>query len=349
MKKFDISKLPIGNSNFEDIIESGAYFIDKSMFIRDALDNAVNAILITRPRRFGKTLNMQMLRCYLEGKLNLFENLKIKEWDKFEDYYKSYNLINLSFKDFKYNTYDEFIFKLKKYMKEIVSDFNMENNKNILESIEDSLSEALRDLTKILYKNTNKRSIVLIDEYDVPINSGYENGYYNEIIEFMRQFLGSALKDNEYLRKSILTGVLRVSKEGIFSGFNNLMVFTMEDDRYGEYFGFTEKEIEKIIVDTNTKLTMKDLSKMYNGYNINGVSIFNPWSILNCLFREKLDYYWVNTANPKMLVDLLKNFKESNLNELLEGKNVVCNLNSNISYNDFNGKIDFDVLGSVLF
>ena len=319
----------IGISDFKNLRLRKNYFIDKSLYIKDIIDNQSGVILITRPRRFGKTLNMSMLRYYfdIKGKDNkeLFKDLKIMKED---EYYTSklgyYPVIYLTLKDVNDRNFDNMLLALKtaminmykEHMYLLNSDkiYEFEKNKinDILNAREDEivLKNAVKDLSEYLNRYYERPVILLVDEYDVPLQSAYIEGYYEEAIKFLKGFYNITFKDNQYLEKTVLTGVSRIAKESLFSGMNNFKVFTIMDNEFADDFGITTEEMEKVISDFDVKEDEEEIKKWYDGYKIGNVEgIYNPWSILNYLTDKQLKPYWVNTSSN----DLIKmTFRKSN-------------------------------------
>ena len=317
----------IGESDFKSLIIKDNYYIDKTLYIKDIIDNQSKVILVTRPRRFGKTLNMSMLKYYFDIKQNdnksLFENLKIMSQD---EYYKSklgaYPVIYVSLKDAGLMNYDYMIMQMKTIMMDMFYEHKYilecskipEGDKQIFNRILNAkatdidLINSLKTLSKMLYLYYNKPAILLIDEYDVPIQSAYVEGYYEYAMKFLKSFYNTTFKDNPYLEKTVLTGVSRVAKESIFSGANNFVVYTVLDNEFADDFGITEEEMDKIIKDFGIEDKKEQIKEWYDGYKIGNVEgIYNPWSILNYLSRKELIPYWVNTSSNDLIKMTLKN------------------------------------------
>ena len=319
----------IGTMDFKKMRINDYYYIDKTMYIKDILDNKSEVILVTRPRRFGKTLNMSMLRYYFDIKCKdskeLFKDLKIMEQD---EYYTSklgaFPVIYLTLKDINGSNLEEMILQLKTELIEVFIDYaELLKSEKLLDIEKEMFSKvlnlkankielqgALKLLSRLLYKEYERPVILLVDEYDVPLQTAYVKGYYDEAIDFLKSFYGATFKDNPYLEKTILTGVSRIAKESIFSGMNNLNVYTIMDNEFADDFGITSKEMEKVISDFNIEEDREEIKKWYDGYKIGNVEgIYNPWSILNYLNKRELRPYWVNTSSN----DLIKmTFKKSN-------------------------------------
>ncbi len=316
----------IGISDFKMLRLRKNYYIDKTMYIKHIIDNQAGVILVTRPRRFGKTLNMSMLKYYFDctakGNKELFEGLKIMEQgEEYNSKLGYYPVIYLTLKDAGLMNYDLMIMQLKTIMMELYYEHKYllegqmsEGERTIFNKIlsananDVDLINSVKMLSKLLNQYFNKPVILLIDEYDVPLQNAYVEGYYDEAVKFFKTFYGTTFKDNPYLEKTVLTGVSRVAKESIFSGANNFKVFTILDNEFSEDFGITEEETDKIIKDFNIEDEKEEIKKWYDGYTIgNTTGIYNPWSILNYLTDRKLMPYWVNTSSNDLIKLVLKN------------------------------------------
>ena len=323
----EFNGIGIGTSDFKKLRLKQDYYIDKSMYIKDIIDNRSEVILVTRPRRFGKTLNMSMLRYYFDQDVKdakeLFEGLKIMEQgEKYTSKLGAYPCIYLTLKDVNDVNYNNMILDLKSAIMEMYrehrylldSDKIYEEEKSrimdILYAREDevTLKTSVRDLSGYLYRHYNKPVMLFIDEYDVPIQSAYVKKYYEQAIEFFKAFYGGTFKDNPYLEKTVLTGVSRVAKESIFSGANNFDVYTVLNDEFADDFGITSEEINKILEDFNVQEEKEEVKKWYDGYRIGNVEgIYNPWSLLNYLAKKELRPYWVNTSSNDLIKMTIKN------------------------------------------
>ena len=344
-------KLPIGISNFKEIIEDEYYYFDKTEFIENLFEEVSKIKLFTRPRRFGKTLNMSMIKYFfdIENKnenKKLFENLKISENEYFEKQGTA-PVISISFRNYDESSwgngfemikntisdlYDEF-----EFVKENLSARKKEKYDSILfnRATEATWKLSLLDLTKYLYEYYGKKVVVLIDEYDQPIIDSYVKGYYQEAISFFKTFYGVVLKDNNYLEMGIMTGILRVAKENIFSGLNNLRVHTILDNRFTEYFGITESEVEQALKDFDLEFELKDVQRWYNGYLFGDIKVYNPWSIINFLNDEKLKPYWVNTSGNELIKLYLKKLKNEifdDFSKLLNKKAILKRIDDNMTF-----------------
>ena len=317
----------LGQSDFRALRIRKNYYIDKTMYIKDIIDNDSSVILVTRPRRFGKTLNMSMLRYYFDcsqkDNKELFEGLKIMEQgEEYTSKLGYYPCIYLTLKDISEVNYQNMILNLKTavsdmYLEHIylldsdkIYPFEKEQIKDILSYKEDEivLRNSIKTLSKYLNRFYNKPVMLFLDEYDVPLQSAYVNGYYEQGVTFFKTFYGTTFKDNQYLQKTVLTGVSRVAKESIFSGANNFDVYTVLDDEFSDDFGITEKEMDKIIEDFEVQDEKEEIKKWYDGYIIGHTEgIYNPWSILNYLKNKELKPYWVNTSSNDLIKLILKN------------------------------------------
>lgn len=316
----DKKPLPIGIDDFKTIIEEDYYYVDKTKMIESLLDDSAGVTLFTRPRRFGKTLNMSMLNYFFnlknkEENRKLFENLYISK-SKYMDQQGEYPVIYLSFKDIKalnwekcyYLTrrlitylYNEFEFLREKLNKKDLSDFD----KVWLDEEGADWENSLKNLLRYLYEYHNKKVVVLIDEYDTPIVSGYNNGYKKEVLDLYRSLYSTVLKSNAHLQFSVMTGILRIAKEGIFSGLNNLKVNSIFSEKYSEYYGMTEEEVLEGLKYYNLEYEINDVKDWYDGYQFGNIEVYNPWSIINFLDNGKLKPYWQGTAGNETINELL--------------------------------------------
>lgn len=346
-------KLPIGISDFKKIIDGNYYYFDKTELIKSIIGEPGEVKLFTRPRRFGKTLNMSMIKYFfdIENKnenKKLFENLKISENEYFEKQGTA-PVISISFRNYDESSwgngfemikntisdlYDEF-----EFVKENLSARKKEKYDSILfnRATEATWKLSLLDLTKYLYEYYGRKVVVLIDEYDQPIIDSYVKGYYQEAISFFKTFYGVVLKDNNYLEMGIMTGILRVAKENIFSGLNNLRVHTILDNRFTEYFGITESEVEQALKDFDLEFELKDVQRWYNGYLFGDIKVYNPWSIINFLNDEKLKPYWVNTSGNELIKLYLKKLKNEifdDFSKLLNREEIYKRINENMIFSN---------------
>ena len=346
-------KLPIGISNFKEIIEDEYYYFDKTEFIENLFEEVSKIKLFTRPRRFGKTLNMSMIRYFFDignkdENRKLFENLKISKSKYFEKQGTA-AVISISFRNYDEKNWENGFEMIKNTISDLYDEFEFvkENlsvrKKEKYDSIlfnratEATWKLSLLDLTKYLYEYYGQKVVVLIDEYDQPIIDSYVKGYYQEAISFFKTFYGVVLKDNNYLEMGIMTGILRVAKENIFSGLNNLRVHTILDNRFTEYFGITESEVEKALKDFDLEFELQDVQKWYNGYLFGDIKVYNPWSIINFLNDEKLKPYWVNTSGNELIKLYLKKLKNEifdDFSKLLNREEIYKRINENMTFSN---------------
>ena len=342
--------LPIGVSDFKEIVENNYYYIDKTKLIEDILHYRAKVNLFTRPRRFGKTLNMSMIKYFFdienkEENRKLFEGLSISESEHMNEQ-GQYPVIYISFRNMEEvswenshiairqlisNMYDEFKF-IREEMdeRELFYFDNVWFNKDTAD-----WKGSLKALTKYLYEYYGKKAVVLIDEYDTPIIQAYQEGYYKQAISFFKKFYGDAMKDNEYLQFGIMTGILRIAKEGIFSGLNNLKVNNIFSEKYSEYYGLTENEVVESVKYYGLEYEMEDVREWYDGYQFGETEIYNPWSIINFLDEKKLRPYWIGVSGNKTIYDLLGKADKKvieDLEKLFVGKTVYKAINEYMEY-----------------
>lgn len=314
-------RLPIGISDFKRIIEESYYYVDKTGLISSILKDGANVNLFTRPRRFGKTLNMSMLRYFFdfenrEENKKLFDNLNISESEYASEQGK-YPVIFVSFKNIEENEWEDCYFEIKNLISNMYDEFsfireNLDERKlyefdNIWFKRDGAdWKNSLKNLTKYLYDYYGKKKVVvLIDEYDTPIIQSYQAGYYKKAISFFKRFYGEALKDNEYLQFGIMTGILRIAKEGIFSGLNNLKVNTIFSEKYSEFFGLTKNEVIRAVKYYELEYELEEVKKWYDGYQFGDSEIYNPWSIINFLSAGQLRPYWIGVSGNKLIDEML--------------------------------------------
>ncbi|WP_055666111.1 AAA family ATPase [Desnuesiella massiliensis] len=338
--------IQIGASDFKELIEGNHYFVDKSLLIKEFLENGAKIILTSRPRRFGKTLNLSMLKYFFdirtkEETKELFNGLKIENEKGLMKLQGEYPVIFLTFKNQKYLTYEDFkegiklllsnLYKDHEYLlhSDKLSEFDKKDFKEIVSRSASIalLSEGISNLMRYINKHYEKKVMLFIDEYDVPIQEGYIRGYYDEMMSLIRNLLTSALKDNIYLEKSMITGILRVAKESIFSGLNNLEVNTILGYDFNDKFGFIEDEIEQLLKYYNAEGDLGNIRDWYNGYIFGGKIIYNPWSVLNYLKKRKEGFipYWINSSSNDLIKGLLikgDNNIKIELEELIEGNSI---------------------------
>ena len=346
--------LPIGISDYR-LASTEYYYIDKTMFIKDFLDERPMVSLFTRPRRFGETLNMDMLRTFFEKNDKdtsiYFRNKKI--WacgQKYRDYQGKYPVIFVSFKDVKCENWKETygnIYKLlqkefERHLELLNSDVLNEYDKQKIKIFLDGKADendcmaAFATLSELLDKHYGIAPIIIIDEYDTPIQQGYMCGFYDDIIRFMRNLFSGGLKDNKHLSYGFLTGILRVAKESIFSGLNNLKINTILDNKYSQYFGFTSEEVKEMTRYYHAEDKYDEICAWYNGYKFGQTEIFNSWSVINYFSNEcEPRAFWQSTGNNEIIGEVLTNADESiyeKLHQLLQGKSVLTYIDTNVIY-----------------
>ena len=317
-----MKRIPIGLSDFKHLIEEDFYYFDKTKFIDEIIQDGAQVKLFTRPRRFGKTLNISMLKYFFDIKeaeknKKLFKDLYIEKTESFKEQ-GQYPVIFLSLKDLKATTWEEMqkdikltvarLFSEYKYLLKDLDKFDTITFENvIMKNIElENLKEILKFLTKILYEKYSKKVVILIDEYDSPLVSAYTNGYYEKVKNFFKTFYSTVLKDNTYLQMGILTGIIRVIKAGIFSDLNNLRTYTILSDDYTDIYGLTEEEVEKSLKDYGIEAEISKVKDWYDGYKFGDSEVYNPWSILNFLQDKELRAYWVDTSGNDLINNVLK-------------------------------------------
>ena len=349
-----MKKISIAVEDFKKIIEENYYYIDKTKFIEDILNDGAEVKLFCRPRRFGKTLNMSTLKYFfdIENKdenRKLFKGLYIENSPMMKEQGK-YPVIFLSLKGITGNTWKDIIieikgkiFKLYNQFEEIITPILSESESKIFkrllnkESDEGELKTALSFLTLLLYKYYNQKVVVLIDEYDSPIISAYEKGYYTEMKDFLKAFYGEVLKTNEYLQMGVLTGIIRVAQAGIFSDLNNFTNYTILNNEYSDCFGLVESEVKAMLDYYNIGYEMPEVKSWYNGYSFGENEIYNPWSILKYVQFKKVKSYWVNTSGNALILNMLLASNSTvfdNLNDLINGKDIMVYINESIRMGD---------------
>ena len=317
-----MKRLAIGLSDFKELIEKDFYYFDKTNFIEEVIKDGAKVKLFTRPRRFGKTLNMSMLKYFFdiekrEENRKLFKDLYIEKTESFKEQ-GQYPVIFLSLKDLKATTWKEMEKGIKSTVARLFLEYEDlynelgEFDKPIFKKIAtkdvelEDLKEALKILAKILYKKYNKKVIVLIDEYDSPLVSAYLKGYYEKAKDFFKTFYSLVMKDNSYLQMGVMTGIIRVIKAGIFSDLNNLRTYTILSDKYTDSYGLTEEEVIKSLKDYQMEYEISNVKDWYDGYRFGDSEVYNPWSILNFLDFKELRAYWVDTSGNDLINNVLK-------------------------------------------
>ena len=345
--------IAIGESDFKTIIEKNCYYFDKTQWIEEIIKDGAAVKLFTRPRRFGKTLNMTTLKYFFtmknaEKNKKLFEGLDISKSEYFK-YQGQYPVLFLSLKDIKKSSWETCFSTIKRMIRSLYSEYKdvqecldeleLEDFKNIYFGKEEAYySTSLRFLCECIYKHYGKKVILLIDEYDTPLVAANMYEYFEgEARDFFRDFYSTVLKDNEYLEMAVLTGIVRVAKENIFSGLNNLYVYDTFDDAYPSYFGLTQKEVEEALKYYEIDFEIDKVKKWYDGYKFGGIEIYNPWSITYYIKNKKIGPYWVNTSDNLLIYDTLKKGDLEiieELKQLIERKELVKSLDKGFSFED---------------
>ena len=342
-----MKKIPIGVDDFKKLIENNALYIDKTKFIIELLDDAAEVKLFTRPRRFGKTLNMSTLKYFFDIKnanenRRLFNGLDIEKSVYISEQGK-YPVIFISMKGIKTKNWEYCLYDLKgligdlynefEYIREVLNESELNTfNKIWLKEDIAEYKNALKILTTYLYKYYKKEVILLIDEYDTPLITSYKYGYYDEALPFFKVFYGEALKTNPYLKMGIMTGIIRVIKAGIFSDLNNLSVYSILNDFYSDFFGFTQSEVENALKYFSIENEIPEVKSWYDGYKFGDSDVYNPWSILNFLTDKKLIPYWIDTSDNFLINQILKSVNSDTmetLQKLFSGESIEENINGN--------------------
>ena len=366
-------KLPVGIDSFEKLRKEGFYYIDKTGLIRDLLNNWGEVNLFTRPRRFGKTLNMSMLKSFFEigADGTLFDGLAIsKETALCEEYMGKFPVIFISLKGVDGLTFADAYGMLRLLIRSEVSRMQAlleserisEGDKKPLERIlreqdtQDDILNSLKTLSALLYRHYGQKTVLLIDEYDVPLDKAFHHGYYREMVALIRGLFGQALKTNEYLQFAVLTGCLRVAKESIFTGLNNFKVLSIIDPRFDEHFGFTDAEVKQLLADYGLEQQFDEIKEWYDGYRFGDVDVYCPWDVVNHvdLLRAKPDArpqaYWINTSGNDMVkrfVDKADKTTQQEIERLIDGEAIAKDVQLELTYDEVDRTIDN--LWSVLF
>ena len=371
-------KLPVGIEDFREIRQLGFYYIDKTKLIEQLLDNWGKVNLFTRPRRFGKTLNMSMLRCFfgIGADKTLFDDLAISQRkDLCEIYMGKFPVVFLTLKGVEGDTFEKAKTKLVKLIALEAERFSFlknssrltENEKNRYCTLirmhdgkylmdQDTLESALQTLSELLFRHYGQKAIILVDEYDVPLDKAYQNGYYREMVSLMRALFGDALKTNEFLQFAVLTGCLRVSKESIFTGLNNFRVLSITDVRFDEQFGFTENEVEKMLKTYHLEDHLSEMKEWYDGYHFGDADIYCPWDVINHvdLLCEKPkampQCYWLNTSGNTLVKNLIIKANKTTRDEierLIAGESIEKFIRLELTYDEIDNSIEN--IWSVLF
>lgn len=347
----------IGIQDFSKIVENNYFYVDKTAFIKEWWESGDEVTLITRPRRFGKTLNISMLEQFFSiryaEKSDVFEGLSIWQEEEYRKLQGTYPVISLSFANVKETDFETTKIRISKIMQSLYIDYSYllgsealaDTEKEIFRkmmNLEDDADAtlAIHDLSKFLYKHYGKKAIVLLDEYDTPMQEAYVNGYWNELVAFTRSMFNAAFKTNPYLARGMMTGITRVSKESIFSDLNNLEVVTTTSDKYANAFGFTEMEVFTAL----DEFGYEDREKVkywYAGFIFGSLKdIYNPWSILNLLDKGKFTTYWANTSSNSLVGKLIREGSKTvktQFEKLLDGEHLITPIDEQIVYNQLNG------------
>jgi len=330
----------VGIEDFKKIIEEDCYYFDKTNYIEELLKDKTEIKLFTRPRRFGKTLNMTTLKYFFdvrnaEENRKLFKDLYIEKLEYFKEQ-GQYPVIFITMKDLKKNTWEQMNFAVKSLISNLYNEFEYIreklNEKDLIEfekiwfkKEDGDYDNSLRLLSEYLYNYYQKKVVLLIDEYDNPLIVANQNGYYKEAINFYRNLYSSALKTNSNLKMGVLTGIVQVAKEGIFSGLNNVITYNILENDFETFFGLSEEEVENSLKYFELEYEIEEVKKWYDGYKFGNSEVYNPWSIINYLRTKELQAYWVNTSDNALIYDSLKNSTVdvfNNLQTLFEGKEI---------------------------
>ena len=360
--------LPIGVEDFKRLVDNEYYFIDKTLMIKELLENKESVNLFTRPRRFGKTLNMSMLQRFFEAteKSNayLFDGLKIAAYPEYMAYQGQYPVISISLKSMKRASYQEAYFEYVKLLSDeferheiiLQSDAVSEEDKLEFQKIKRRIAEpkeynsAVKLLSKCLQKVYQKNVIILIDEYDVPLENAYHEGFYDDMTNLIRSCFESALKTNPSLEFAVLTGCLRVSRESIFTGLNNLKTYSITKNKFSQYFGFTQEEMQEILQIFSLEQYAGTIAKWYDGYRFGLTEIYNPWSVLNCIDSYlqndmvACEPYWSNTSSNRIVKRLIEESNErtkSMVEELINGTPIHTQIFEDVTYGTIDVNQDY--------
>ena len=363
--------LPVGIESFEEIRQLGFYYIDKTRLIEQLLQGWGKVTLFTRPRRFGKTLNMSMLKSFFEigTDKSLFDGLYISGNKEFCDGYMGrYPVIYLSLKGvdgLDFTTARRMLCAILKnelnrhyYLKtsDALTDEDRTLFTKMLQGIDDNIEDSIRMLSQLLYKHYDQKTVILIDEYDVPLDKAFQNGYYKEMVSLIRGLFGQALKTNEFLQFAVLTGCLRISKESIFTGLNNFKVMSITDSRFDEQFGFTDKEVRRLLSDYGMDSHFDEIKEWYDGYHFGRADVYCPWDVINHVdhLRDDSDAkpqtYWINSSGNSLVRHLINRADSSTKDEierLIAGEAIEKVIRLDLTYDEIDNSIDN--LWSVLF
>ena len=356
-------KMPLGVENFRDLVEKGYAYVDKTYFIKELLDNGIPVTLLTRPRRFGKTLTLSMVKEFFDVKnrdKNVFHGLKIDEaGEEYMQHRGKYPVVFISVKGAALGGFSETLGMLRIILGRLYNEYKYLADSTALDDNEkeyyrtlcgndrlpgEYLAASLKNLTVMLYKHHGVKPILLLDEYDAPIQYAWEKGFYDDMISFMRQFYSDVLKTNEALNFALLTGVLRVAKESIFSGLNNLMVCSVLSEDYNDTIGFTYDEVAKLAENVGKSDKLPEIKEWYDGYNFGGAEIYNPWSVIQYFQAKcKPGAYWVNTSANGIIQRMMHGMDkmtERKLQRLMDGGSIWATVNENVIYAEIGKNID---------
>lgn len=374
----EILKLPVGIDNFEKIRRNNFYYIDKTKLVEQALHNWSEVTLFTRPRRFGKTLGMSMLRSFFEigTDKSLFDGLYISQNKSLcDEHMGKYPVIFISLKDVEGLSYDEAFQVFSRIIGNEISKFSFlaESDKlTVLEKEQfkgllhiekgkfifdkDTFTASLKLLSQLLYKHYGQKVVILIDEYDVPLDKAYQNGYYHEMVSLIRGLFGQALKTNDYLQFAILTGCLRISKESIFTGLNNFKVLSIMDTRFDEQFGFTDSEVEELLAAYNLDSHFTEIKEWYDGYHFGNADVYCPWDVINYVDLLRFDPtakpqdFWSNSSGNALVrsfIDKADVQTKDEIERLIAGEYIEKEISQELTYDEIDKSIAN--LWSVLF
>ena len=367
----DTLKLPVGIDDFYKLRKSEFYYVDKTKLIEQLLNNWGEVNLFTRPRRFGKTLNMSMLRAFFEIGTDsaLFDGLYIsKNRELCREYMGKYPVIFISLKGVDGMTFSRAKNMLAEILKEEadrhyylkssdkLTEEDKEQFRKILLGTDETIENSIKTLSRFLYKHYGQKTIIIIDEYDVPLDKAFQNGYYHEMVKLMRGILGQALKTNDFLQFAVLTGCLRISKESIFTGLNNFKVLSILDARFDEQFGFTDDEVKNLLADYGLSTYLAEVKEWYNGYHFGNADIYCPWDVINYVDQLKYDQtaipqdYWSNSSGNAIVRSLIDKADVQTKNEierLIAGEYIEKEISQELTYDEIDNKIEN--LWSVLF
>lgn len=356
----DVTKvIGIGKQSFEDIIQSNCFYIDKTSLIKEWWESEDDITLITRPRRFGKTLNMDMLKCFFSNQYRdqgqLFEGLNIWKEEKYQQLQGTYPVIYLSFADVKQTNYKDAVLKIKKIITDVyqqyielagwegLTEVQVRQFQSVDPYMDDVTAQcALKDLSGYLYRYYEKKVIILLDEFDTPMQEAYIHGYWDEFTAFIRSLFNAAFKTNPYLNRAMMTGITRVSKESIFSDLNNLKVVTTTSEEYATCFGFTQEEVFAALEEFQLADQKDAVKQWYDGFTFGSQQdIYNPWSITNYLKEKKLLAYWASTSSNGLINRLIQTSKpdvKEFMEELLNEREIVLNFDEQIVFDQLETK-----------